>query len=333
VDYFVDRVYSNDDPLTKIGGIEKFIESKFPGKKYAIKQRDGGWLDNLDIKLFLKNLDFNLYPYVDSFSYLYFPYKNLDIETLQLELNPDGGFLSNKGEWEKCPEYLCFELLDHRFTTRKPLNCGIKDKVRGIYYYTGDPFNLFTQDQRFQYAMKRVKNGGYIFDNQFELLTQDQRFQYAMKGFISYDQFKLLEPDQRFQYAMKRAEKDGFISYDEFKLLEPDQRFQFAMKTGQNGHYISYDQFELLEPDQRFQYAMKMAQNGRGISYDQFKLLEPDQRFKFAMEIAQNGHDIRPDKFDLLTPEQQQKYREKKQSFLPKAKNLIRKFGEFIRQK
>jgi len=141
VDYFVDRIYSNDEPQKKIGGIEKFMESKFPGKKYVIKQRDEGWLNNLDIKLFLKNLDFNLYPYLDSFSYLYFPYENWDMGKFQVKLNPSGGFLSNKGkdnEWERWPEYLCFRLYDHVNGIREPFNCKILDKEKGIYYYSGN---------------------------------------------------------------------------------------------------------------------------------------------------------------------------------------------------
>ena len=313
VDYFVDRIYSNDDPLTKIVGIEKFIESKFPGKKYVIKQKDENWINGVDIKLFLKNLDFNLYPYVDSFSYLYFPMKNVDMKTLQVELNPDSGFLSNDYKWRKKPRYLCFELLDHRFATRKPLNCQIKDKEKGIYHYSGDLFYLLTQDQRFQYVMKMAQNGNDINDDKFELLTPEQQIQYAMKmaengGYISDDQFKLLNPDQKFQWAMKKAEKGGFISYEKFKLLEPDQRFQYVMKMAQNGNDINDDKFELLTPEQQIQYAMKMAENGGYISYDQFKLLELDQRFQFAMKNAQNGHYILEEQFKLLEPNQRFQY-------------------------
>jgi hypothetical protein len=344
VDYFVDRIYSNDDPLTKIVGIEKFIESKFPGKKYAIKQRDENWIDGVNIKLFLKNLDFTLYPYVDSFSYLYFPMKNLDIETfietLQMELNPDGGFLSNKEELEKCPEYLRFELLDHKFATRRPLNCKIIDEEKRIYYYLGDPFNLFTQeqrgqyamkmaqkdqgiseyqfvllepDQRFKYAMKRAETGQYFSNDQFELLTQDQRFQYAMemaeKGWgILYDQFKLLTQDQRFQWAMKMAQKDQGISEYQFVLLEPDQRFKYAMKRAETGQYFLYDQFELLTPEQRFQYAMKMVEKGYEITNEKFKLLTPEQRFQYAMKMVEKIYNISNDQFELLTQDQRFQY-------------------------
>jgi len=309
VDYFVDRIYSNDEPLTKIGGIEKFMESKFPGKKYAIKQRDVNWIGGVDIKLFLKNLDFTLYPSVDSFRYLYFPMKNFDIKTLQVELNPDGGFLSNNKEWEKCPEYLCFELLDHKLATRTPLNCKIIDSIKGIYNYLGDSFNFLTQEEKGQYAMKMVEKGRRI----------------------SYDQLKLLTPDQRFQYVMK-IEEMGLYTGFVFEFLEPDQRFQYAMKVVEKGRRISDDQFELLTPDQRFQYAMKMAQNGRSISNNQFVLLEPDQRFQYAMNVAEKGYWISKEQFELLTPEQQQKYKEKEGSFSTKAKKLIRKFGEFIRE-
>jgi len=313
VDYFVDRIYSNDDPLTKIVGIEKFIESKFPGKKYAIKQKDENWIDSVEIKLKLKNLDFNLYPYVDSFSYLYFQLKNVDMETLQVELNPDGGFLSNKDEWEKCPEYLCFELFDHIFATRKPLNCKIIDEEKGIYYYLGDPFNLFTQEQKGQYAMSRAKKGQGISDDQFKLLTQDQMGQYAMKRVekgwgISYDQFRLLTQDQMGQYAMKRVENGGDISNDQFELLTQDQMGQYAIKMAEKGYDIYYDKFKLLEPEQRFQYVMKMAEKGYDIYYDKFKLLEPDQRFQYAMKMAQNGHDISNDQFKLLRQDQRFQY-------------------------
>jgi len=138
VDYFVDRIYSNDDPTKKIGGIEKFMESKFPGKKYVIKQKKESWISDVDIKLKLKYLDFTHYPYLDSFSYLYFPYENWDIGKFEVKLNSSGGFLSNRVEWQRYPEYLCFRLFDHVNSKREPFNCKIVDEQAGIYHYLGD---------------------------------------------------------------------------------------------------------------------------------------------------------------------------------------------------
>ena len=314
VDYFVDRIYSNDDPLTKIVGIEKFIESKFPGKKYAIKQRDENWLGGVNIKLKLENLDFTLYPYVDSFSYLYFPMKNFDIETfietLQVELDPDGGFLSNNKEWKKCPKYLCFELLDHKFATRTPLNCRRWNKA--IYNYLGDPFNVLTQEQRGQYLMKIVEKGEYIPLDQFMLLTQEQKGQLAMKwaeinGIIDV-QFELLTQEQKKQYAIKRAQNGGGMTNDQFKLLNPDQKLQWAMKRVENGFWISEEQYELLTQEQKGRYVRKKAEKGGDIPYDQFKLLTQDQMGQYAMKIAQRGYPISDDKFELLTQEQMGQY-------------------------
>lgn len=138
VDYFVDRIYSNDEPIKKIGGIEKFIESKFPGKKYVIKQNNENWISNVDIKLKLRYLDFTLYPFVDTFSYLYFPYENWDMGKFSVKLNTSGGFLSNREEWQRYPEYLCFRLYDHVKGSREPFNCKIVDEKVGIYHYLGN---------------------------------------------------------------------------------------------------------------------------------------------------------------------------------------------------
>lgn len=156
VDYFVDRIYSNDEPIKKIGGIEKFIESKFPGKKYVIKQNNENWISNVDIKLKLRYLDFTHYPYLDSFSYLYFPYENWDIGKFEVKLNTSGGFLSNRGEWQRYPEYLCFRLMDHRNSTREPFNCKIVDEKVGIFYYLGD-----TNISDILYFLKKTKTLDY----------------------------------------------------------------------------------------------------------------------------------------------------------------------------
>ena len=100
-------------------------------------------------------------------------------------------------------------------------------------------------------------NSNELSDYEFELLTQEQRFQYAMKRNISDKQFELLTPVDRFQYAMKRVytmkrvKKFSGISDKQFELLTPVDRFQYAMKRMGRGYPLNNEQFELLSPDQQ----------------------------------------------------------------------------------
>ena len=220
---------------------------------------------------------------------------------------------------------------------------------------TYDKFKLLTQEQMGQLAMKwAAQKGHHCSYGKYELLLPEQRFQYVMKTVekgkdISYEQFKLLTQDQMGQYAIKMIQNGHDIFEHFFELLLPEQQqkykeekksfilrlkiFHNAMKKARNGHDISYKEFELFTPDQMGQYAMELAENGGKISNYEFRLLTQDQRFQYAMKRAEKGRHISYEQFELLTPEQQQKYKEKKQSFLSRAKKLIRKFGEFIRPK
>jgi len=116
------------------------------------------------------------------------------------------------------------------------------------------------------YIRKRLiaieQTGDYLEDYEFELLTQDQMGQYAMKMAekdrdISDDQFRLLTQDQRFQYAMKRVENGYYVTFEKFELLTQDQRFQYAMKMVENGGDIFDNQFKLLTPEQQKIYKDK----------------------------------------------------------------------------
>jgi len=242
VDYFVDRIYSNDDPIKKIGGVEKFMESKFPGKKYVIKQNNISWISDVDIKLKLKYLDFTLYPYLDSFSYLYFPYENWDIGKFEVKLNTSGGFLSNTKEWQRYPEYLCFRLLDHRNSTREPFNCKIVDEKAGIYHYLGDTnisdiLNFLKKTKTLDYdttekLFNRVNN---IFDEETRDYKNFDRDEIIFQILSKHIQIKLQNGE--------RAMNPGLSSY----ILFSDKKYYVKILQKFKRYFGLWDLWYLLK--------------------------------------------------------------------------------------
>jgi len=106
LDYFSDRIYYRFDSDATL--IKDWIINNIKGK---IGFYDSGIDDNDKIKINLKKVKFDKYPYMDTFEYLYIELDKIQFEGVEVYNSGDNGFLSPFYDYNE-KDYIVYELQD-----------------------------------------------------------------------------------------------------------------------------------------------------------------------------------------------------------------------------